>query len=91
MRPENTPVSRTNLVVGDDRDIARLLEMHLQDVGYTVTIAGNGIAGFRAVPARLFDLILLDLILPGMDGLVLCWKLRAQRGIREPPAAGGGD
>jgi len=76
MRSERTPVSRTILVIEDDRDIARLLEMHLRDAGYTVTVTGDGIAGLRAASARSFDLILLDLILPGMDGLELCRKLR---------------
>ncbi len=69
-------MSRTILVVEDDRDIARLLEMHLKDAGYAVIVAGDGIAGFRAASGRRFDLILLDLILPGMDGLELCRKLR---------------
>jgi DNA-binding response OmpR family regulator len=76
MRSERTPVSRTILVVEDDRDIARLLEMHLRDAGYTVTVTGDGITGLRAALGRPFDLILLDLILPGMDGLELCRKLR---------------
>lgn len=72
---EMTP--RTILVVEDDSDIAQLVRIHLHDTGYDVDIAQNGPAGLQQALARPYDLIILDLMLPGMDGLELCRKLRA--------------
>lgn len=69
-------MSRNVLVIEDDRDIARLLELHLKDEGYAVSVASLGKAGLRQVLAKPRDLVILDLILPGMDGLKVC------RGIR---------
>lgn len=70
---------RKILVVEDDRDIARLLEMHLRGEGYAVSVAADGDAGLREALSRPYDLILLDLILPGVDGLELCRRLRSSR------------
>lgn len=71
-------MARKILVVEDDRDIARLLDMHLRDAGHAVTVAGDGVSGLRTASEQRFDLIVLDLILPGLDGLELCRKLRAR-------------
>jgi len=64
------------LVVEDDRDIAHLLELHLQDLSYDVVITGDGEAGLRLASDGNFDLIILDLMLPGLDGLEICRRLR---------------
>ena len=69
--------ARTILVVEDDPDIAQLVQLHLRDTGYDVDMAQNGPAGLQQALARPYDLIILDLMLPGMDGLELCRKLRA--------------
>jgi DNA-binding response OmpR family regulator len=69
-------VSRTVLVMEDDRDIARLLELHLRDEGYSVTIATDGKTGLQQALSKSYDLIILDLILPGMDGLEVCRRIR---------------
>ena len=68
---------RTILVVEDDPDIAQLVQLHLRDTGYEVEVAQNGQTGLQQALARPYDLIILDLMLPGMDGLELCRKLRA--------------
>lgn len=68
---------RTILVVEDDPDIAQLVHLHLRDTGYDVDVAQSGPAGLQQALARPYDLIILDLMLPGMDGLELCRKLRA--------------
>jgi DNA-binding response OmpR family regulator len=68
---------RTILVVEDDPDIAQLVHLHLRDTGYDVDVAPDGPAGLQQALARSYDLIILDLMLPGMDGLELCRKLRA--------------
>ncbi|OQW30073.1 MAG: DNA-binding response regulator [Nitrospira sp. SG-bin1] len=69
---------RTILVIEDDRDIARLLELHLQDGGYTVHIVRDGVTGCTHALSNTYDLIILDLMLPGMDGLDICHALRAK-------------
>ncbi len=70
-------MTRKILVVEDDRDIARLVELHLQDLGCEVHLASNGTAGLEKAAARPYDLIILDLMLPGLDGLEICRRLRA--------------
>ena len=68
---------RTILVVEDDPDIAQLVHLHLRDTGYDVDVAQDGQAGLQQALAGSYDLIILDLMLPGMNGLELCRKLRA--------------
>jgi len=71
-------MNRKILVVEDDRDIAALVELHLRDLGADVTLAHDGRAALDLAMARSFDLIVLDLMLPGIDGLEICRRLRAQ-------------
>ena len=66
------------LIVEDDRNIAELLQMYLEKEGYAVTIAddgGKGLEKFRAIKP---DLVLLDVMMPVMDGWTLCRTLRAE-------------
>ena len=65
------------LVIEDERDIAQLLDMHLSEFCSEVTIAYNGLDGLRAAENGRWDLIILDLRLPGMDGLEICRRIRA--------------
>jgi two-component system OmpR family response regulator len=66
------------LVVDDDREICGLLEEFLTRNGYRVTAVGDGEAMWAALNLNSFDLIVLDLMLPGENGLTLCTKLRAR-------------
>ncbi|TGD72287.1 response regulator transcription factor [Mangrovimicrobium sediminis] len=66
------------LVVEDEHDIAELIALHLRDEGYQVTVANDGHAGMRQAFARSWDLVILDLRLPGPDGLSICKALRAE-------------
>ena len=75
-RPHVKP--RKILVVEDDRDIARLLELHLHDVGYDVQVEQDGVTGCKQALANTYDLIILDLMLPGIEGLDICRNIRAQ-------------
>jgi two-component system, OmpR family, alkaline phosphatase synthesis response regulator PhoP len=65
------------LVVEDDKDIAELIAHSLQKAEHIVEIAASGTAGLNRARAAAPDLILLDLMLPGMDGLVVCQTLRS--------------
>ncbi len=64
------------LVVEDDAHIADLLRMHLGDEGYAVEHAADGDRGLRLVEAQAWDLLVLDLMLPGVDGLEICKRAR---------------
>ncbi len=72
-------MSRNVLVVEDEQELAKVLKRHLEDAGCTVQLVFRGDQGLRAAEAKSFDLILLDIMLPGMDGLEVCRRLRAQR------------
>ena len=69
---------RKILVIEDDRDIARLLELHLHDLGYDVQVACDGVSGLKQALSKPYDLIILDLMLPGIDGLEVCRNLRTK-------------
>ena len=68
---------RRVLVVEDDRDIAALVRLHLLDLGCEVQLADDGAAGLALAQAQAFDLVILDVMLPGLDGLEICKRLRA--------------
>ena len=66
------------LIAEDDRNIAELLQMYLEKEGYAVTVAndgGQGLAKFRAIKP---DLVLLDVMMPVMDGWSVCKAIRAE-------------
>ncbi|MBO5322543.1 MAG: response regulator transcription factor [Oscillospiraceae bacterium] len=66
------------LVVEDDRNIAELLQMYLEKEGYAVTIAGNGGQGLEKFRFLKPDLVLLDVMMPVMDGWAVCKAIRAE-------------
>ena len=64
------------LIVEDEKQIARFLELELQHEGYTVDIVYDGRDGLRAVEQSEPDLVLLDVMLPGINGMELCRRIR---------------
>ena len=66
------------LIVDDDREIRDLLSRFLRKHGHRVDTAADGRAMWQALSAGRFDLVVLDLMLPGEDGLSLCRRLRAE-------------
>ena len=66
------------LIVEDDHNIAELLQMYLEKAGYDVTVAGDGIQGLTAFRTNQPDLVLLDVMMPGMDGWTVCKNIRAE-------------
>ena len=73
-----TASSKRILVVEDDPDISHLLEIHLQDITFEVDVVHNGIDGLNRASNHSYQLIVLDLMLPGLDGLEVCRALRSQ-------------
>ena len=65
------------LIVEDDVHIANLLRMHLHDEGYDVTHAATGDEGLRLLESGQWSALVLDLMLPGVDGLEICRRARA--------------
>jgi len=73
----NTAVKReTILVIEDDHDIRELIEFNLAKEGYRVRCAASGEEGLRRAKTEAPDLIVLDLMLPGVDGIELCRRLK---------------
>lgn len=64
------------LVVEDEKKIARVVKLALEHEGYIVEIEHDGMAGYERILAESFDLILLDVMLPGMNGMEICRKVR---------------
>lgn len=69
------------LIVEDDEAIAAIERDNLEIDGFSVEIAPDGISGLDRGRTGEFDLILLDLMLPGLDGFTVCRKLREQLDI----------
>lgn len=64
------------LIIEDNQDIAASIYDYLEALGYTVDAAGDGITGLHLVLTKDYDVIILDLGLPGIDGTELCRRLR---------------
>ena len=69
------------LVVEDDFDIAEMLQTWLMEAGYGVELAGDGLRALDAFAAGRFDLVLLDLMLPKLDGFGVCEWIRARSDV----------
>ena len=66
------------LIVEDDIDIQELLRNFLQEVGYEISIANDGMEAISLFSTIHFDLILLDIMLPKIDGFTVCELIRKQ-------------
>lgn len=64
------------LIIEDDPEIIELLGIHLKDLGCEVTAVNNGQEGLKAATDARFELIILDLMLPGLNGMEVCRKIR---------------
>jgi DNA-binding response OmpR family regulator len=71
-------MNRSVLVIEDQQDIAKLIRLHLLDLSCDVQLACDGARGLAEADAKTYDLIILDLMLPGMDGLEVCRRLRGK-------------
>lgn len=71
-------MARQVLVVEDDEDIARLVKIQLGELSCKVKLAYDGIVGLAEAESRPYDLIILDRMLPGMDGLEICRRVRGK-------------
>ena len=67
------------LIIEDDKDIADLIGIHLDDLGFTTDKAYDGNEGLLKVLNNSYDIILLDIRLPGLDGMEVCKKIRLEK------------
>ncbi|WP_405079644.1 response regulator transcription factor [Paenibacillus chitinolyticus] len=67
------------LIVDDDDKIAQLIEIYLQNEGYTVYKADNGLTALEIMAQQTVHLVILDIMMPGMDGLQVCMKIREKQ------------
>ncbi|PSQ97114.1 MAG: DNA-binding response regulator [Bacteroidetes bacterium SW_9_63_38] len=74
-----TDAGKHILLVEDDSDIADLLELHLTDEGHEVDAVDDGDEGLERALAENYDLIVLDIMLPGTDGFDICRRLRQEK------------
>ncbi len=73
------------LIVEDEAKIARFVELELKHEGYEVQTAGDGFGGLQAVSSFQPDLVVLDLMLPGISGIEVCRRLRAAEETQSLP------
>jgi len=66
------------LIIEDDSDLAELVALHLGGLGFEVTVRADGRAGLEEALTRRYDLVVLDVMLPGLDGFGVCRRLRAE-------------
>jgi two-component system alkaline phosphatase synthesis response regulator PhoP len=66
------------LVIEDDPATSRLVDYSLRHEGYQVITASNGLEGVRKARSESPDLVILDVMLPGMDGFEICHRLRSE-------------
>lgn len=76
-----TPASATILLVDDEVAIQRMLEFPLKKDGYNVVVAGDGEEALQKFRAAKFDLVVLDIMMPKIDGLEVCKEIRAESNV----------
>lgn len=69
-------MAKTLLIIDDETTFGQLLAVYLQNKGYEVLLAGDGPTGLRLAAHRHLDLVILDIMMPGMDGWEVCQRLR---------------
>ena len=80
--PDATPIRA--LIVEDNRDICGNIATYLEKLGYVLDFAHDGVTAMNLALTHPFDVIVLDLMIPRMDGLTFCHRLRAEAGIETP-------
>jgi two-component system, OmpR family, alkaline phosphatase synthesis response regulator PhoP len=78
MEKEEMEMEKKILVIEDDPATSRLVDYSLRHEGFQVITAFNGLEGIRKATEEAPDLVILDVMLPGMDGFEICHRLREQ-------------
>jgi len=83
-RPHNTSLA-TILLIDDEPDILELLKYNLNKAGYSTQLAFNGAEGLEKTRRIKPDLVILDIMMPGLDGVFVCKAIRTEEGIAQTP------
>lgn len=67
------------LLIEDESNVVNLLKRGLEEEGYDISVAMDGLSGYEMAGKHQFDLMIVDIMLPGMNGIELCRKLRAEK------------
>lgn len=78
-------IVRRILVAEDELHIQLLIRRKLETAGYAITTVSDGIAALENALTQHFDILLLDIMLPGMEGLEVCRRVKAELGAQSPP------
>jgi len=78
-------MSRRVLVVDDDPRLLHIVAMYLGIEGYDVAVAADGEAGLAEIEKQTPDLIILDIMMPGIDGIEACRRIRANAATAQTP------
>lgn len=81
----NTPLKPHILVVDDETDVCEVIQLNLTREGFSVTTAEDGQSALERLKEAAFDAAILDVMMPGMDGLDLCRAIRQDRNLRRLP------
>jgi DNA-binding response OmpR family regulator len=73
------------LIIEDDEIVAKTIERCLRGKDYHVNVANTGVAGLKAAHRKIPDLVILDVIMPGMDGFTVCKEIREDPILRDVP------
>lgn len=73
------------VLIEDDEDIAELIHLHAEELGYEIRAEYNGLKGYRAIQEEKPDVIVLDIMLPGLNGLDICRQVRENPEITDIP------
>jgi two-component system, OmpR family, alkaline phosphatase synthesis response regulator PhoP len=72
------------LIIEDEAEIAQLIQLYLEKEGFSCRSARDGIAALQVFQEQQPDLIILDLMIPGLDGLEVCARIRQKPGTKDP-------
>jgi two-component system, OmpR family, alkaline phosphatase synthesis response regulator PhoP len=72
------------LIVEDEAEISELIQLYLEKEGFTCRSCRDGLTALQAYQEQQPDLIILDLMIPGLDGLEVCARIRQQPGVKDP-------
>ncbi len=67
------------LLIEDEANVIHFLKRGLEEEGYDISVAMDGISGYEMASSHGFDLMIIDIMLPGMNGIDICRKLRQQK------------
>ncbi|HBL12958.1 MAG TPA: DNA-binding response regulator, partial [Cyanobacteria bacterium UBA11162] len=72
------------LIVEDELEIAKLIQLTLEREGFTCYVCHDGLSALQTFSTQQPDVIILDLMLPGLDGLEVCARIRQKPGTKDP-------